>query len=98
MNIELNSKYKISDSIISKQIEGELVIVPLDSGMGDLNSELYSLNKTGVAVWEKLDGEKSVFMIIQDISVEYSVSSETIESEIINLIKELFQRKLIFKI
>jgi hypothetical protein len=36
-----------SDDIVSRDIEGELIIVPITSGIGDLEDELYTLNETG---------------------------------------------------
>ncbi len=39
-----------------RKIEGELVVVPLAGGIGDLENELNTLNDTGQAVSAKLDG------------------------------------------
>ncbi len=42
--------YCVSDKIISRVVEGELILVPLTSGIGDLEDELYTINETGRAI------------------------------------------------
>lgn len=95
MKIDLNKVYKQSDDLVSKNIEGELVIVPLNAGMGDLNSDLFSLNRTGVAVWKRLDGLKSLKEIIDSTANEYQIESKQIEPEVIELIRQLLDQNLI---
>ena len=48
--------YAPSDGVVAREIEGEVVIVPLKAGIGDLEDELYSLNETGRGVWRLLNG------------------------------------------
>ena len=94
-DIKLNALYKISDNLVSKDIEGELVIVPLVSGIGDLNTELYSLNDTGLSIWNKLDGVTTIHTIIHDLSIDFDTPYEKIQKDVIDLIKELLQKGLI---
>ena len=49
--IELAGVFSPSDEIVSREIEGEIIIVPLTSGMGDMEDELFTLNETGRAMW-----------------------------------------------
>lgn len=89
MKIDKNTIFKISGNLVSKEIEGELVIVPLDSGIGDLNADLYSLNDTGRLVWKSIDGSSSVNSIITTISSRYTADILEIEKDIIDLLKIL---------
>ncbi|MEA2060003.1 MAG: PqqD family protein [Thermodesulfobacteriota bacterium] len=57
--VNIKSSYAVSNDVISKEIDGEIVIVPLESGIGNLNEGMFSLNKTGKIIWEMLDGKKS---------------------------------------
>ena len=36
-----------SEDVVAREIEGEIVIVPLASGIGDMEDELFTLNETG---------------------------------------------------
>ena len=40
-----------SDDVVAREIEGEIIIVPLVAGIGDADDELYTLNETGHAIW-----------------------------------------------
>jgi hypothetical protein len=40
-----------SDDVVAREIEGEIVIVPLVAGIGDAGDELYTLNENGQAIW-----------------------------------------------
>ena len=95
--IDMSGKYKQGEQLIAREIEGEIVIVPLTSGIGDLNAEMYSLNHTGVAVWNKLDGKTQLKKIVSQIASEYDASEHVIESDIINLVTDLINKGLITK-
>jgi hypothetical protein len=49
-----------SEDVVAREIEGDMIIVPLVAGIGDADDELYTLNETGKAIWKKLDGQKSL--------------------------------------
>jgi hypothetical protein len=40
-----------SDDVVAREIEGDIMIVPLVAGIGDADDELYTLNETGRAIW-----------------------------------------------
>jgi hypothetical protein len=58
-NISLDNAYAVSEDVVAREIEGEIIIVPLVAGIGDMEYELYTLNETGKAVWARLDAERS---------------------------------------
>jgi len=49
-----------SDDVVAREIEGDVIIVPLATGIGDAEDELYTLNPTGQAIWQKLDGQRTL--------------------------------------
>ncbi|MBW1691435.1 MAG: hypothetical protein DRG87_07660 [Deltaproteobacteria bacterium] len=92
---ELGATYLPSEDIVVREIEGELIIVPIVSGIGDMEDELFTLNETGRAIWEKLDGRKTLGDIIGDLSSEYEASPGEIERDVIGLAEELLKRKML---
>ena len=62
--IDIDAAYKASEEVVAREIEGELIIVPLTSGIGDMEDELFTLNETGRAIWSKLDGNKSLKNVV----------------------------------
>lgn len=93
--LDPNNFYQKADNLVCRAIENELIIVPIDSGIGDLDSELFSLNTTGLSVWDKLDGSKTLKETIEDIANEYQAPIEQIEADILNLVGQLLKKKLI---
>ncbi len=92
---DLHSVYVPSDNAVVREIEGELIIVPLVSGMADLEDDLFTLNKTGIVIWRRLDGKKNVKEIIEDLSDEFEGSPEEIAEDVIGFLQELQKRKII---
>jgi hypothetical protein len=95
MKIQLDSVYVPSEDIVARKIEGELVIVPLISGIGDTDDELYTLNETGQAIWDLLDGKNSIQDIIKKLTTEYDASDEEVKQDILGLVKELVSRRIL---
>lgn len=95
MDIELDRTYVPSEDIVARVIEGELIIVPLVSGIGDMDDELYTLNETGRAIWSRLDGEKSLREIAAELAVEFNTASGVVEHDVLGLIAELVRRKMV---
>ena len=95
MTIDLNTCYRASDDIIARKIEGELVIVPLKSGVGNLDSEMYALKTTGIAVWNMLDGHLTLELIIERLAAEYNAPYDEIKSDVTALMKELLKKGLV---
>jgi coenzyme PQQ biosynthesis protein PqqD len=87
--------YAPSDEIVARNIESELIIVPLTAGIGDMEDELFTLNESGKAIWEKLDGNKSVDDIVSELSEQYEAEPGEIEKDVTGLLEELLKRKII---
>lgn len=90
-----DSIFAPSDDVVSREIEDELIIVPITSGIGDLEDELYTLNDTGRAIWHRLDGRRSLAEIAADLEKEFDAPLETIIQDVQGLIGELASRKIV---
>jgi hypothetical protein len=84
-----------SQDVVAREIAGELIIVPLASGIGDMEDELYTLNETGKAIWGKLDGVRTLAQIAVELTDEYDVPTADIERDVIGLTTELARRKIL---
>jgi len=93
--VNLDSIYVPSKDVVAREIEGELIIVPIVAGIGDMEDELYTLNETGKAIWNRLDGKKSLRKIVEELSNEFESSSEEIEKDVIGFVNELLKRKML---
>jgi hypothetical protein len=98
MTIEMNRVYAPSDDVVAREIEGELIIIPLVSGMGDLEDELYTLNETGKAIWDLLDSKRSLDDITTALGEKYESSLNEIEKDVIGLVEELVKRRMLIEV
>ena len=87
--------YKVSHDVAVREIAGELIIVPITSGIGNLEDELYTLNETGLAIWHSLDSKRDLGEIARTLAGEYEGPANTIEEDIVGLVGALLERGLV---
>ncbi len=95
MTIKRDAVYAVSDDVVAREIEGEIIIVPLVAGIGDLEDELFTLNETGKAIWDRLDGRRSLYDIITELGKDYQAPPEEIEADVLGLVAELVRRRML---
>ncbi len=84
-----------SDDVVSREIEGELIIVPIAAGIGDEDDELYTLNETGRAIWERLDGTRTLREVAGELANVYEAPLDEIARDVLGLAEELAKRKIL---
>jgi hypothetical protein len=84
-----------SEDVVAREIEGELIIVPLVSGIGDADDELYTLNPTGHAIWQKLDGKRTLSDIAVLLAEEFDAPMADLEKDVLGLVNELTKRRML---
>ncbi|HOW35256.1 MAG TPA: PqqD family protein [Candidatus Omnitrophota bacterium] len=90
MNKKQSKRYRIdTEKIVWRTIDGEVVILDLDSG------RYYSLNKTGSFAWSLLNENKTGEQIIEKIREEYGLDYKKASQDIRSLIKDLETEGLI---
>ena len=93
--VKLDAIYRPSDDVVARDIEGELIIVPLAAGIGDLEDELYTLNETAKDVWDRMLAGKRLREIIDELTAEYRSPAGEIEEDVLGLVEELLKRRII---
>jgi len=91
----LDKLYVPSEEIVAREIEGELIIVPLVSGIGGVEDDLLSLNETGKAIWNRLDGKNDLKKVIETLSEEFEAPAGEIEKDVLGLVEELLKRRML---
>ncbi len=84
----LEKVYKKSDSIVSRKIGDEFVLVPIRQDVGDLES-IYTLNETAARIWDLIDGEKNVRDIKERLVEEFEVEPKEVEKDLIEHLQQL---------
>ncbi len=87
--ISLDSLITTSSQQVFEQIDGEGVILHLESGI------YYSLDSVGVSIWNLIQQPKSVDDIKCSLLTEYDVEPQQCEQELLALVEDLAAQKLI---
>jgi hypothetical protein len=98
VKVNVDSCYDVSDSMVAREIEGQVIIVPLVSGVGNLNENIYTLNETSQRVWNYLDGKKSLADIIVKLANEYDAPLERIKNDVRDLIIDFMKKGMVVEI
>ncbi len=93
--VKRNGIYAPSEDIVAREIEGELIIVPLVAGIGDMEDELFTLNESGKAIWDLLDGKRDLDKVISTLSTTYEASPEDLTKDVLGLVEELVNRRML---
>lgn len=98
IEIELDRTYVPSKDVVAREIEGELIIVPITSGIGDMEDELFTLNEIGKRIWNKLDGKRNLADIVAELSSEFEALPDEIEEDVKGFMNELLKRRIVIGI
>ena len=84
----LDKVYKKSDSIVSRKIADEFILVPIRQNVGDLES-ISTLNEVAARIWELIDGTMKLREIKDKIVEEFDVTPQQAEKDLVDYIKQL---------
>ena len=80
---------KLTANFVETRVDDEILIVDLDGG------ELLSLEDTGRAVWDLIDGQRSLAAIAEALAREYNAPRDRLEQDVAGLLRELEAAKLV---
>jgi len=95
MELGLDAICTPSEDVVAREIEGELIIVPLAAGIGDAEDDLYTMNETGKAIWARLDGKRTLRAVSSELATEFNAPPGEIEKDVLGLATELARRKML---
>jgi len=95
MKVNVDVAYRPSENIVARKIHGNLIIVPLTAGVGEVDDDLYTLNETGEEIWDLLDGRLTVKEVAGQLAGRYESSPEEIEGDVNELVGELLRRGIL---
>lgn len=90
----LKKVFKKSKEIAERDIEGQVIIMPLHRASKDINC-IYTLNETAAAAWKLIDGKHSLGQIKEALFFEFDVDDAVLKKELTNFIKDLTSIKAI---
>lgn len=97
MSVSTGNVYRCRDNLVTREIVGETIIVPITGELADLQ-RVYSLNATGAFVWQRLDGSASLEIIHQALITHFKVRKKDAWEDLVELIADLSRASLIEKV
>ena len=80
--------------VVARQIEGELIIVPVRRGVANMNS-LYTLNPVGSVLWDFMAEDHSIPEMVQRVCDEFEVSAAQARKDIQAFLDSMVEEQLV---
>src|SRR5260370_8780900 len=80
--------YVRSDSVVSRVIAGETLIVPVRKGVGDLAS-IYNLNQVASSIWQAIARPLSKDEIVELIEQEFEGERQQVDQDVDAFLAEM---------
>jgi len=98
IKVSLDNVYVPSEDVVAREIQGNFIIVPITSGIGDLEDEIFTLSETGKAIWDRLDRKRTLKDIVKDLTLDFGGSPQEIEKDVVGFTEELLKRKMLVEV
>jgi Coenzyme PQQ synthesis protein D (PqqD) len=83
-----------SQSVVSRRVAGETLIVPVRGKVGDLAS-IYSFNGTGSLIWERLQSPTGLTELVSVVEQEYDVEQDQAHKDVSQFLNDMLSVGLI---
>ena len=80
--------YRHHDSIVSRRIEDEVILVPIRQNVADLDS-IFTLSEVAAHIWEQIDGRRTNAEILSLIVEEFDATEEEAEKDLKEFLEQL---------
>jgi hypothetical protein len=87
--ISLERDIRISDDAVFRELDGEAVILHLDSGM------YYGLDPVGTRLWQLIDAHGRLQPVLEAAVQEFDVEPNVLERDLLDLVTELLDKRLV---
>ena len=91
-SISLSSKIKRNPELVSTDVDGEKVMMSVDSG------EYFGLDPVGGRIWELIENPIRIDDLVDILLEEFDVSKEQCEIDTLEFLNELREKKLLIVI
>ena len=87
--MKLFTKVKVSSQVMAREVGDETVILDLANGT------YYGLDSVGARIWQLMAEGQTLTQVCEVIFVEYEVTREEIERDVLALVQTLLERQLV---
>jgi coenzyme PQQ synthesis protein D (PqqD) len=91
---EGQTRHVQSVGMVSREIAGETLAVPVRKGIGDLDS-VYTFNELGARLWLMLEQGRTTEELADWVRANYDVSAERAFADVARFVAELREERLV---
>jgi len=95
--MNMAARYRKKDKIAGRQIAGESFLIPVCGQPGEMEN-IFVLNPLGDFIWQRLDGEHTLDMVVAAIIEEFAVEREQARAEAAEFVAQLLASQLVEEI
>ena len=85
---------RLDDQLVTRRIMEERLVVPIRGKLADMQA-IFALTPVADFIWERLDGQKTLGDILEEILAEFNVEKEQAKADLLEFIDELDKEELI---
>ena len=89
MELSLRHSITVAPDIVFREVDGEAVILNLDSGL------YFGLDQVGTRIWQLVQEHGSLQKVFETMCDEFDVGSDTLERDLLGLMDELCAKGLV---
>jgi len=93
----LKGIFRKREEIVARDIAGETILVPVRGDLADMQ-RIFSLSAVAAFLWEQIDGQKDLEIMISNVIGEFEVEKEAAASDLREFITKLLEAGLIEKV
>ena len=86
--------YTRAGSVVKRSVAGEILLVPVAGQLADLQ-RVFVLDEVGSEIWDRLDGQRTLEQIEQELLEIFEVSGEALRADLQDFVGELQQAGLL---
>ncbi len=86
----LNISYKKNENFVYRKVLDEAIIVPIKNNVGDMEA-VFTLNETGVVIWENIEEGITLQNILEIIIDEFDIQKVDAEKDLLDFIDQLIE-------
>ena len=95
--LSLNDCFRPSPTVVSRQIAGEMILVPLRQRAADLDA-LFTLNETAAEAWLLLDGQRSLQQVADLLAQRFVIEPQEAGQDLLELAAALIDIGAIYQV
>jgi hypothetical protein len=85
----LDAMFRIPDEVIFRELDGEAVILNLDTGI------YFGLDAVGTRIWRLIEERKPLRIVLDTLIDEYEASPDRLQSDLLAFVDQLTGKGLV---